>query len=149
MPRSSRLTSKGREALRGGKRKSSGGTGPRNLFSRGKEDAQPGEYVNGIFINGEEARVWHVLISTGPGWEAQATFGPRGKLGSRKPDFLHRQKRLVIEHQTAFHRSDVAIAKDALKKAQYERLGYRVAYTDTRDLPRIRQKVLEILGGAY
>ena len=85
----------------------------------------------------DELRIQHV---------SQQTFGGGSILGGARSDEYLPSYGMILLYQGPFHRTAEGAARDILSDATYINRGLRIGRLYERDLPRIKPRLLEIIG---
>lgn len=76
----------------------------------------------------------------------QFAIGGGDIMGGGRADWILPQYFIDLEYNGPFHGTAEGKARDVLRNIGFQRLGYRIETIGLSDLPRLKQKLLEITG---
>ena len=97
-------------------------------------------------LNDPESRIYNALRELQLNFSVQRGVLGGDVLGGARMDFLLFDYRIDLEYNGPFHDVTSGRAKDALRNLGIARMGYRVETVFERDLPRLKPRILEIIG---
>lgn len=136
MARTSIYTAKGRDVLRGGRKRGRQGLlGPRPFRAAPAPIVANPIMVNGKKLNRWEATVWFALQRRNEDWQPLVRLV--NAVGVGVADFLSASRHQVIEVDGPFHDTQGGKALDFHREAVRRQSGYRTIRIKQNDLPRI------------
>jgi len=97
-------------------------------------------------LNDPESRIYNALRELQLNFSVQRGVLGGDVLGGARMDFLLFDYRIDLEYNGPFHDVTAGRAKDALRNLGITRMGYKVETVFERDLPRLKPRILEIIG---
>lgn len=97
-------------------------------------------------LNQSETRVAQALQTLRVRFTVQQNFMGGGILGGARADFVLPDYRIVLNHDGPFHQTSAGKSRDLLVNASYAASGYRVVATTEADLPRLTERLRELIG---
>jgi hypothetical protein len=102
--------------------------------------------VGGELLNQEVSQVVRALEDLKLNFSVEVVLGGASELGASKVDIVLWDYNLAIEYQGPFHETTVGQEQDFLRRINREAAGLRTVYLSRVDLPRIHERILEIIG---
>ena len=100
-------------------------------------------------MNIPETMVANALDELKITYQAQATFGGGSITGGGRMDFKLPAYRIDLEFAGPFHGTTEGAAHDLLRNQSLISQGWKVVSLYDRDLPRIKPRILEVIGRAF
>ena len=97
-------------------------------------------------LNIPESRIHQALVDLKINFQVQRNVLGGGILGGARADFLLPDYKIDLEYQGPFHGVAEGKARDILRNIGVTSQGYRVVPLYQRDLPRIKPRILELIG---
>lgn len=105
---------------------------------------EPVAIVGGL--NDPESRIYWALTELKVNFTTQKNILGGDYIGGARLDFLLPDYRIDLEYQGPFHDVTRGAAKDALRNIGVAASGYRVVKVYQHDLPRLKPRLLELIG---
>lgn len=102
--------------------------------------------VEGRALNKPETLVYQALTELHINFQTQAQVFGGDVLGGARMDFYLPDYSVDIEYQGPFHATGPGTVHDALRNIGVKTLGVRVVTLYERDLPRLKPRILEVIG---
>lgn len=99
-------------------------------------------------MNIPETMVANALEALKISYEAQSSFGGGSITGGGRMDFKLPAYRIDLEYAGPFHGTGEGAARDLLRNQLLISQGWRVVTLYERDLPRLKPRILEVIGRA-
>jgi len=100
-------------------------------------------------MNIPETMVANALDELKISYEAQSSFGGGSITGGGRMDFKLPAYRIDLEFSGVFHSTTEGAAHDMLRNQLVIAQGWRVVTLYERDLPRLKPRILEVVGRSF
>lgn len=97
-------------------------------------------------MNEPESRIAQALDELKINYTAQTELSGGNVLGGARADFLLTDYRIDLEFSGPYHSTAYGTGRDLLRNLGVARQGYRVVKLYDRDLPRLKPRILEVIG---
>ena len=116
----------------------------RKLGRLTKPDLEPIELVQGL--NSPESRIHKALRELKIRFQVQRIILGGSVLGGARADFILTDYRIDLEYRGPFHGIAEGKGRDILRDIGIRSRGYRVVPLFQHDLPRLKPRLLEVIG---
>ena len=100
-------------------------------------------------MNIPETMVANALEALKISYEAQSSFGGGSITGGGRMDFKLPAYRIDLEYAGPFHGTGEGAARDLLRNQLVIAQGFKVVTLYERDLPRLKPRILEVIGRSF
>lgn len=97
-------------------------------------------------LNQVESRIYHALRELRIDFQTQVSIAGGSVLGGARADFLLPAYRRVLDFKGPWHFTAYGQGRDFLKDLVYQSEGLRRISLTDKDLPRLKERILELIG---